>query len=449
MKNISLTFILLICFSSFFITSSYSNSKKDDVSIKIGKSVYPESIWLNEPIITTCDYKFDLKGGTGIPPYKDFINVNFLFTIEREVVTGPLGQYVAENNSDIPNYPESTNRIKKPSIRIENINGSTPNKVISGSFQIVHYPRVEGKYKIICKAYNNELDQSNLDNDKDEIEFHVNGAQPLKPNDIPVPTILKPIRKVVPINPYTQSIDLEGFIDAREWIEGGFWSTPESWSIVFEEKWNFKLEKRIRNVGQQFETINSYSGLFKNQAVSGPIYFKTKITKDTLDKMGEGEYRLLSWLSQENIPTGNTTSSTRGGSDILEFKVVREGPNKLSDDLVLEKSDNINNIAIPRESVIPKDKASDPADKSQDIKIFMPKSTLRTTAMHGTNLFGMDYRHIKTGIWEDCPKACSSDDKCKSWTWVKPGIKGPEGFCFLKNGVPEKSQNECCISGIK
>ena len=449
MKIISLSFIGLICFISFFPTLGNSSDQKDDLSVEIDKYVYPESIWLNEPIITTCNYKFDLKGGTGIPPFKDFISVNFIFSVKRKIVTGPLSQYVAENNSEKPSYPEETGNELRKTVLIENTNGYSPKKVITGSFQIVHYPTHEGEYEIICRAFNNQLNQKNKDNDRDEVKFSVYGVQPVKFQHIPVPAIIKPIRKVVLINPYTQYIDLEGFIDPREAIDSGFWISPETWSIVFEEKWNFKIEKRVRNVGKKYKTIDTFSGLFKNQTDNGPIYFKTKVTKDTLDKMDDGEYRLSSWLSQENIPTGNTTTSTRGGPAIFEFTVVREGPNKLSDDLVLEKSDDINNIAIPREAEMPKDKQAVPAEKSQDIKIFMPKSVLRTTAMHGTNLFGMDYRHIKTDIWEDCPKACSSDTKCKSWTWVKPGIKGPEGVCFLKNGIPEKSQNECCVSGIK
>jgi len=447
---------------SLFSTVAIAEAVKDDLSVKIDKYVYPESIWLNEPIIATCTYKFDLKGATKLPPHKDFtISARFLFAVEKDPARGHDSQYEATNESEIPNYPESTGPTIIRTVKVDLKKGSKPNQISSGSFQLVYYPRTSGMYKIICKAYNNLLEQSNLENDKDETrEFEIQGAIPLTVQDIPVPTIMKPGRKVVSINPYSSSIELEGMIDPITGFEGAIWHNPETLSIVFEEKWNFRLEKRVRNVGKQFETIKSYSGLFKTQNY-GPIYFKTKITKDTLDKMGAGEYRLISWISQENTPT----RTTKGLTTTFNFTVVREDHDQFDSDVAIKKPDKMNNTTIPREALENKNQESTSTNENQNLKVFIPKAVLedkqndvayqgniavkQKDIFHGTNLFGMDYRHFTTEEWNVCNNACNKDNKCSSWTWVKPGIKGPEGFCFLKNGIPDKSLNDCCVSGIK
>lgn len=48
-----------------------------------------------------------------------------------------------------------------------------------------------------------------------------------------------------------------------------------------------------------------------------------------------------------------------------------------------------------------------------------------------------------------CRRECQQDPECWSWTWVKPGIQGEEGRCWLKDGTPEAKANSCCVSGIR
>jgi len=48
-----------------------------------------------------------------------------------------------------------------------------------------------------------------------------------------------------------------------------------------------------------------------------------------------------------------------------------------------------------------------------------------------------------------CQSACNAHAQCQAWTYVKPGIKGPEAFCFLKNPTPAPTRNNCCVSGAK
>jgi hypothetical protein len=49
-----------------------------------------------------------------------------------------------------------------------------------------------------------------------------------------------------------------------------------------------------------------------------------------------------------------------------------------------------------------------------------------------------------------CQAQCASNAACKAWTYVKPNtIQGPLPRCWLKNAIPQATQNTCCVSGIK
>ncbi len=63
---------------------------------------------------------------------------------------------------------------------------------------------------------------------------------------------------------------------------------------------------------------------------------------------------------------------------------------------------------------------------------------------------GMDYKNYELSIadWTFCKSSCDSDPKCKAWTYVKP-TGGGKAHCWLKNGIPEKKPDKCCISGVK
>ncbi|MBN8994531.1 MAG: PAN domain-containing protein [Rhizobiales bacterium] len=48
-----------------------------------------------------------------------------------------------------------------------------------------------------------------------------------------------------------------------------------------------------------------------------------------------------------------------------------------------------------------------------------------------------------------CAAACAGDPACKAWTWVNPGIQGPDPVCYLKSPAPAVKSNFCCTSGVK
>ncbi|MCJ7443943.1 MAG: PAN domain-containing protein, partial [Methanotrichaceae archaeon] len=41
------------------------------------------------------------------------------------------------------------------------------------------------------------------------------------------------------------------------------------------------------------------------------------------------------------------------------------------------------------------------------------------------------------------------DPQCRAFVYGKPGYQGPNARCWLKNGVPDQVQAECCVSGVK
>lgn len=67
------------------------------------------------------------------------------------------------------------------------------------------------------------------------------------------------------------------------------------------------------------------------------------------------------------------------------------------------------------------------------------------------NLPGGDYRSfdIAASSPSRCKSACDKESRCLAWTFVKPGEPGGMGTCWLKDSVPEATQEDCCISGVK
>jgi hypothetical protein len=64
---------------------------------------------------------------------------------------------------------------------------------------------------------------------------------------------------------------------------------------------------------------------------------------------------------------------------------------------------------------------------------------------------GMDYQNFDLPAPDPAPcrAACEKDGRCRAFTYVKPGIQGPNARCWLKTAIPEPRPNACCISGIK
>ncbi len=81
--------------------------------------------------------------------------------------------------------------------------------------------------------------------------------------------------------------------------------------------------------------------------------------------------------------------------------------------------------------------------------LFLPRAFAQTTEVD-TDRPGMDYTNFDLPSPDPglCENACKEDPNCKAWTYVKPGIQGPQARCWLKSGIPEPAKNSCCVSGV-
>ena len=68
-----------------------------------------------------------------------------------------------------------------------------------------------------------------------------------------------------------------------------------------------------------------------------------------------------------------------------------------------------------------------------------------------TDRMGMDYRSfdLPTPDPKLCSSACEAEAQCKAYTFVRPGVQGPQARCWLKTTVPSPAKSTCCISGVK
>lgn len=96
--------------------------------------------------------------------------------------------------------------------------------------------------------------------------------------------------------------------------------------------------------------------------------------------------------------------------------------------------------------------ASAASDAPQSGPVSVAKAEDDWQPMYNVDLFGADYREIaysRPGSnWKTCKATCDDDRQCQAWTYVAPG-RTEFGECFLKAPVPEASESDCCVSGVK
>jgi hypothetical protein len=65
--------------------------------------------------------------------------------------------------------------------------------------------------------------------------------------------------------------------------------------------------------------------------------------------------------------------------------------------------------------------------------------------------FGGDYKSfdLKSSDGEDaCKAACAADNKCRAWTYARPGYAGKEAHCFLKKDIKPPRRKAGFTSGV-
>jgi hypothetical protein len=64
---------------------------------------------------------------------------------------------------------------------------------------------------------------------------------------------------------------------------------------------------------------------------------------------------------------------------------------------------------------------------------------------------GGDYRSfaLKSGEGDEtCKTACTDDNKCRAWTYARPGYVGKEAHCFLKKEIKPPRHRAGFTSGV-
>ena len=65
---------------------------------------------------------------------------------------------------------------------------------------------------------------------------------------------------------------------------------------------------------------------------------------------------------------------------------------------------------------------------------------------------GGDYRNFEIEPDADgsaCRAACEKENRCRAWTYLRPGYSGPAARCYLKDKIkPPRRHKPCCISGV-
>lgn len=65
--------------------------------------------------------------------------------------------------------------------------------------------------------------------------------------------------------------------------------------------------------------------------------------------------------------------------------------------------------------------------------------------------YGGDYRSFETPAdptGKACAAACQADNKCRAWTYRRPGYGTATARCYLKETIKPPRRRPCCISGV-
>jgi hypothetical protein len=64
---------------------------------------------------------------------------------------------------------------------------------------------------------------------------------------------------------------------------------------------------------------------------------------------------------------------------------------------------------------------------------------------------GSDYQSslVPSGDPADCALLCERDRRCRAWSFNYPTDAAGGAVCWLKNSVPARIQDNCCVSGVR
>ena len=78
----------------------------------------------------------------------------------------------------------------------------------------------------------------------------------------------------------------------------------------------------------------------------------------------------------------------------------------------------------------------------------LPATALAQT---GFDRRGGDYTsfQIRSGDPAVCAARCERDARCRAWSFSYPRTENALAICWLKNRVPPRREDKCCVSGVR
>lgn len=72
-------------------------------------------------------------------------------------------------------------------------------------------------------------------------------------------------------------------------------------------------------------------------------------------------------------------------------------------------------------------------------------------AQAGFDRPGGDYTSapVSSGDPADCALLCERDRRCRAWSFAYPTVMDSVAVCWLKNSVPPRVADNCCVSGVR
>jgi PAN domain len=72
-------------------------------------------------------------------------------------------------------------------------------------------------------------------------------------------------------------------------------------------------------------------------------------------------------------------------------------------------------------------------------------------AQTGFDRPGGDYASfpVRGGDPAVCAERCDRDARCRSWSFAYPMSRGQRATCWLKQEVPARVEDSCCVSGVR
>ena len=111
-------------------------------------------------------------------------------------------------------------------------------------------------------------------------------------------------------------------------------------------------------------------------------------------------------------------------------------------------ADNPNGVCWLKNAVPPRTKAPFSVSGVRGAGVIEPRGG---PIEYSIDRYGGDYRNLDLSSdpsGSACRAACEADNKCRAWTYLRPGYAGPTARCFLKNQVKPPRRRPCCISGV-